>query len=350
MKSVVCLLVCLFSASITSAQITEIKKKTCYEKSTQRKNQRFLDWECGKGDAVDCNEKLDLDPSTNIVFASNSSKPFTGVCETCFMNGIRERKVTFVNGKEEGIDTSYYESGCPMVVRNHIQGVENGQWIYYYDSTAIMAWEMNYIAGAKHGKHIFFAKNGDTMRWENYQNGVLQGVKRTYYPNSKIEKEVTYDKGLLNGSFVIYTPKGIVLEKLNYKQGKKDGECVYYYDDGTLLRTENWSMDVKNGSFKTLYYQGFVQLSENYKKGLKEGWFEERFPDQKMKRQALYKKDVLIEEHVFNDKGKEISTFGGTATKGSEDDAMPSTEKAKKPKKAKKVKAKKGETPPAKTE
>jgi hypothetical protein len=107
-------------------------------------------------------------------------------------------------------------------------------------------------------------------------------------------------------------------------------------------------MDVKNGEFKTFYYEGFVQVSENYKKGLKEGWFEEFFPDQKRKSRALYKKDVLIEEHVWDESGREIKTFGGKVSSGVEDDAVPTAgkkKKEKKPKAKKPKKPKKGEEP-----
>ncbi|MNY27594.1 hypothetical protein D3C86_1615060 [compost metagenome] len=107
-------------------------------------------------------------------------------------------------------------------------------------------------------------------------------------------------------------------------------------------------MDVRNGEFKTLYYNQKLQSVEIYKKGLKEGWFEERFPDERVKSRALYKKDVLVEEHVFDEQGREIRTFGGTASSGKEDDAMPKSpaEKKKKEKKKKEPKPKE-ETEPA---
>jgi len=160
------------------AQIKAVEKKNCYDRTALKKGQRFVDWQCGKtSGVVDCNDKLELDPDSGSILSKGTGIPFSGTCETCHMNGIIERKVTFVGGKENGIDTTYYLSGCPMVMRNHIQGVENGTWTYYYDSTNIMAWEMNYFAGQKHGKHIYFSKKGDTKKWENYKNDVM-GEKR----------------------------------------------------------------------------------------------------------------------------------------------------------------------------
>lgn len=426
MKNNILFLAFLSINLISLSQFEKIEKKECYQKSSDRKGKKFVDWECGKVAAiVDCNEKLELDEGSGMVLTASSGSPFSGTCETCHQNGILERRVTFVNGREQGSDTTTYESGCWMVVRNHINGKENGKWSFFYDSTGREAWEMNYYAGEKHGKQLFYNRRGDTTLFENYLNGVLHGVKKTYFKDSgKVEKVAMYTKGLLNGPYLVYNKQGKLIQKLNYKEGKKDGTFTYYYDDGTLLRTENWSMDAKNGEFKTFYYQGNLQTLESWKKGdnkeeayfsfdvyectsmdeakkiaeklsakipskkimtdyenssdvklieerlidqndrtylkgqklirgvneiykykdkyyvvlgidrqvivkreYKEGWFEERFPDQKMKRQALYKKDVLIEEHVFNESGKEIHTFGGTSSKGNEDDELPSNKK-----------------------
>jgi antitoxin component YwqK of YwqJK toxin-antitoxin module len=317
--------------------------KKCNGKLTARKGQRFTDWECGKVPGViDCNQGLELDEGSNTVFRKaegteflqDANKPFSGQCETCHPNGILERRVSFVSGKENGTDTTYYPTGCPMVVRTHIQGEENGQWTYYHDTiVSIQAWEMNFFAGEKHGKQIFFNIKGDTTLWENYNHGLLDGKKYKYYPGSKIKEEISYKKGLMDGEFLYYNTEGKMLEKLNYKEGKKNGECTYFYSDGKLLKTEFWLMDVKNGEFKTFYYQGHIQTLETYKKGIKEGAWEEYFPNQKPKRIAVYKKDVLIEEHTYDEFGNELTTFGGKTTKKTEDDALPEGDKKKKKKK-----------------
>ena len=336
MHTKIIILLSLLLSNLGWSQINVPEKKNCYEKSLARKGQRFADIECGKVfGVIDCNDKLEIDEPTGMVLVKSTGRPYSGACETCHMNGIMEHRITFVNGLEEGTDTTTYESGCTMVVRSHVQGKENGKWIYYYDSTGREAWEMNYLMGEKHGIQLFYGPKGDTTLVENYKNGLLHGTKKTYFKKlGTIEKEVNYQNGLLHGPYIVYSKEGKVLQKLNYKNGKKEGVWTYYYDDGTLLRTENWSDDQKNGQFKTLFYQGTIQTIENYKKGVREGWFEERYPDQKMKRQALYKKDVLVEEHVFDEQGKETYTFGAQPKTGNEDDEMPT--KGKKGKKKKK--------------
>jgi antitoxin component YwqK of YwqJK toxin-antitoxin module len=310
------------------AQIPTPKtEKKCYDRAS--KNTRFATWECGQlAGVVDCNEKLTYDENANTILSANDGSAFSGTCETCFSNGLLERRITFIDGKEDGMDTTFYSSGCRMVIRDHLRGEENGQWLYYYDSTASLAWEMNYVVGDKHGKAIFFGPKGDTTLWENYKNGKLHGTKRTYYSGSKIKTEIQYMEGLMNGPFKKFSIDSVLLDDLNFKDGEKDGICTYYYNDGTLLKTENWSKGVENGEFKTFFIQGYVLKYEFYKKGLKEGEFLNYYPNQSVKRRHVYKKDALIEDHKFNESGEETYSLGAPSkSKNNEDDQLPAEKK-----------------------
>jgi antitoxin component YwqK of YwqJK toxin-antitoxin module len=326
----------LFNCYVVIAQpgISQIKKDTCYKKSMERKGQRFTEWECGKlAGVVDCNEKLELaDPSSDVVLSTGSHKPFTGTCESCHNNGILQRRVRFVNGFTDGMDTTTYSSGCTEVIRSHIQGKPNGSWTYFEDSTGYPLWEKTYVMGELNGTQITYVSRKtklDTLKLETYKMGILNGPKITFSRGIR-SREVNYSNGLLDGAFMEYNKDAKVIQEIYYKAGKKHGVFSYYYDDGTLLRTENWNMDVKSGEFKTFYYNQTLQEIENYKKGLKEGLFEQRFADGKLKRRAYYEKDVLVEEHVYDQDGIEIKTFGGTTSSGTEDDAMPAKKKKKK--------------------
>lgn len=335
-----CLLAFFFIVflNFSSAQIGIQKDEPCNAKSVRiKKNPKYAEWECGKlAEAVDCNEKLDYDDRTNTFTAGIDNIPFNGICETCHNNGLLEHRITFVNGKETGRDTTTYESGCPMVYREHVDGLRQGQWMFFYDTIGSpVQWENNYFMGNKHGKQVFFTQKGDTMLLENYKNGKMDGVKKTYYTKNRVDKEVYYTQGIFNGPFRAYNTKGKLLQELNYVMGQKDGEWKYFYDDGVPLKVEHWKLDVKDGEFKTFFYEGNPQTLENYKKGKKEGWFEEYYPNQKPKSKAFYKKDILLEEHKFDEKGREVSTFveeKRAKKQKKEDDSAPGAKKKKKKK------------------
>lgn len=296
----------------------------CYQKGADKMKSKYFDYDCGKiVGAVDCNEKLEYEEQVNTFYSKGSGALFSGICETCHPNGVLEHRIYFVNGKENGIDTTYYKSGCPMVIREHTMGVENGTWKFFYDSTQQVAWSKSYFQGLKHGVHVYFDNKGDTTIYENYAGDLLNGVKKVYFTKNKVERIVYYKNGVFNGSYTTFNLDGKKTAEMNYKMGKKHGVLTYYYDDGTLLKTENWLDGVQNGEFKTLYYNGSIQALENYKKGVKEGLFEEWYNNNKLKRRAIYKKGGILEEHRFDEEGNETYTYGAQPYAGKEDDDLP---------------------------
>ncbi|XOV67505.1 MAG: toxin-antitoxin system YwqK family antitoxin [Fluviicola sp.] len=347
-----------------SAQFDDIKqeKDSCYFRyktvrdengkmkkvRIKTKNElRYLEWECGKKPGwYDCNSDLTYNEETNTVYRINNdrsnfagtNKPFTGNCESCHQNGRIQRRVRFVDGKEDGKDTTYYESGCPQIIRELVQGVDHGTWYYMYDSTEMLAWEMNYYLGEKHGKHIFFKPREkenpndrdrlDTTKWENYDMGYLHGLKRTYHDNGVLKMEVNYDHGWYDGTFRLFNDERVIIQEIEYEDGEKHGEAKHYYDDGTLLRTEMWDKGLKNGEFKTFYYDQQLQSIESYKKGRKHGWFEEYHPKGELKSRKNYWEGVLVQEYRYDEHGREVYAFPKQETGPEyEDDAMPSEKK-----------------------
>ncbi len=359
MKYIIALLSFAFVYNV-SAQFDDVKqeKDSCYfrfktvrdesgkEKKvrvTTKAELRYLEWECGKNPGwFDCNSDLSYTEETNTVYKINNDrsnfagtdKPFTGKCESCHQNGRVQRRVNFVDGKEDGKDTTFYESGCPQIVRELVQGVDHGTWTYMYDSTELLAWEMSYYLGEKHGKHIFFKLREDdrsrldTTKWENYDMGYLHGMKKTYHDNGALKMSVNYDHGWYDGVFQLFNNERVVIQEIEYAQGQKHGEAKHYYDDGVLLRTEMWDKGLRNGEFKTFFYDQKIQEIESYKKGRKNGWFEVYHPNGELKNRKNYWEDVLIEEYRYDEHGRETYAFPAYDTgEEFEDDAMPSDRK-----------------------
>ena len=345
------LLVALIVCGFAYSQDFGISKKdSCYFRYDQNGKRmitqddfRYAEWECGKlAGVIDCHQELSYEEGSNTVIRISSDntnlhgvgKPFTGMCESCHMNGVLERRVNFVDGKEHGLDTTYYTTGCIQVIRSIKNGQDDGTWYYHYDSTAILAWEMNFLLGEKHGKHIYFTEDADTTKWENYKYGKLDGVKRVYYSDSsKIRKVINYKDGYFDGKFVVYNRETVIVEDLEYKMGKKHKECKYYYDDGTLMKIENWNEGLRNGEFKSLYYEQIVMTLESYKDDVAHGLWEEYHPDGQKKSEKTYKKGKLLTEYRFDEHGRETFAFPPREQEEDEDDDAPTGKKKKKKKK-----------------
>lgn len=339
----------LLRAQISANSSLNKRNTPCFQRTLDRLGQKYPAWECGQNTSiVDCNDKLQFDPGAKVVYSKKSGQPFTGDCEMCFRNGIRQRVVHYIDGKTDGIDTSYYKSGCPQVVRNNIQGKENGTWTYYFDTSGIVAWKINYANGEKNGLSIYFKQHkvgmattsfmannakhsypypvyeSDTFKIEYYSNGLLNGIKKEYWSGSRIKREIGYKNGVFDGDFVAYDTAGTVLQEIHYKEGKKDGDIKMYYNNGHIMKTGSWKDGQKNGTFKSFFPAGGIQSISNYRKGMRDGTFIRRDLNNRIRQEAVYKKDKLIEEHIYDKKGNEIRTVGDDKPKSkNEDDKMP---------------------------
>lgn len=331
----------LCAASCSMAQIPEVKKSKCYEQGLNGLGAK--EYRCGETPGVvDCNEKLTYDQDRELVLSGSFGMPFNGTCESCYWSGMVERRVTFKDGKEDGPDTTFYESGCIQVIRNHKIGIEEGVWTFYYDSTNYVAWEIGFSGGKKNGMHLYLGPDGDSTRLENYKDDLLHGVKRTYFPDNIVEREIYYVNGLMDGSFKSFNRQGVLLQEVNYKEGKKNGELKYYFEDGKEQLIEHWAMDVKEGEFKGLFQDGKVQFQEFYRKGIPEGWFKENYPNGQTARKAFYKKGKLLEETKYDEDGVETYSFSADpkAKVQEDDDVLTEGKEKKKKKKDKKEKKK----------
>ena len=75
-------------------------------------------------------------------------------------SGEVRSEVNYVNGKKEGKEVWYYESGKVKGEVNYKEG--NGKWIGYYESAKVKV-EGNFVDGKKEGKWVWYYENGG--RW-----------------------------------------------------------------------------------------------------------------------------------------------------------------------------------------
>lgn len=327
----------LFSG--VSAQTFEVLDgKKCYEKYDERKASGFVINDCDQlRGAVDCNDKLDYNAEMNLVFSRNTGDAFTGKCQTCYHTGIRERLITFQNGKEHGKDTTYYETGCVKVVREHNQGKETGIWTFYHDSTTILAWKMGFLNGEKHGEHVYFSKKGDTLSQEFFKNDKLHGPRKVFFPKSEIKEVANYKEGLLDGDNISYFQGGQISKHLRYKLGEKQGKQEYFYANGQEMRYELYDKNLKNGQFKAFFIGGEIQSEENWARGMKHGYFRMYYANGRLQSEILYDRDKVVVSRKYDEYGTLIE---GVDPVSGEDDLIPDLSGKKKKSKAKKDKKK----------
>ena len=286
----------LISLFVLTYGILLIAQEPCYKRKPI----------CDYKKAKNCNDLVAYDEFSNTYFSRKmTSEVYNGSCVSCYRNGVVENQIKIVNGKQDSIGSSYYESGCPQSKMSFILGTMDGQTIFYFDSTGNKESEQNFNMGKKHGKFITFLNNekNDTIKLETYYNDKLNGIKKDFFENGKTKRIVFYKEGKLNGSHKQFNDEGKLITDLNFKEGKNDGIWIYYFDDGKIANIQNWNKGIKNGEFKTMDDKGLILKQEFFKKGIPDGKHIENYPDGNPKHITNYFKGEKIEEYSFDSFG-----------------------------------------------
>lgn len=103
--------------------------------------------------------------------------------------------------------------------------------------------------------------------------GVLDGIWKTYYTSGNIESVVLYDEGVVDGTAVFYydNEKHIIRAEIELEDDQIDGVYKEYYTDGNIKA----SLEFKNGQRwgdAIYYYQnGAVKIKGQFKRNTRSG-------------------------------------------------------------------------------
>ena len=114
-----------------------------------------------------------------------------------------------------------------------------------------------------------------------WQNGQIEGTRRTYFPSGQPEAETEYVHGLANGSTRVFDESGALVREGTMKAGRREGAL-----------TEYWAPTKQ------------VKRVAQYRHGKAEGPLREYYQSGKLKREATLQDDALCgEETQYSEAG-----------------------------------------------
>jgi hypothetical protein len=93
------------------------------------------------------------------------------------------------------------------------------------------------------------------------------GIQRNYFPNGKIEKEVSYKNNVPDGLYRTFYEDGTLHQERFYKNGKLNGIYKAYDEFGVLYFDTNYQDDKQEGITNIYYKNGCLQYRDTYKNG-----------------------------------------------------------------------------------
>lgn len=121
--------------------------------------------------------------------------------------------------------------------------------------------------GQKHGVFKTFNESGIITEEAEYANGKLNGYRRLYRPNGKIEIEEHYQQDVSHGPYTVYYESGAKEISTDYDQGKMNGILHRYFESGKIMEEVKMENNEENGPFKEYYENGNIQWEGTYLNG-----------------------------------------------------------------------------------
>lgn len=164
-------------------------------------------------------------------------------------NGILQAKCIYVNGKRTGNSTVYDESGVPIIYLTYQEPTETGNYVAPGEKEVV-------VQVSSLTKH----KNGKVSE---------EGHLLSKYSQDRYASTYYYDSFLRQGNFISYDENGVKIEQKNYNNGMLDGLSTTFYPNGNKkeettykpFKTTDKLLTIVEGPYREYYENG--QLSQS---------------------------------------------------------------------------------------
>ncbi|MFN0174111.1 MAG: toxin-antitoxin system YwqK family antitoxin [Saprospiraceae bacterium] len=103
-----------------------------------------------------------------------------------------------------------------------------------FSPEGVLLEEANYRADSLDGERKFYSPQGKLESIERYQNNKIHGKFQGFYENGQLKIEQDFVEGALTGFSIRYHPNGKIQEKVLLKDNVENGPFSEYYENGNL--------------------------------------------------------------------------------------------------------------------
>ena len=274
--------------------------------------------------------------------------------------GRKERTTSYINDIKSGPAAEYYSSGKQKIAFNYVNNQIEGKYFEYAEDGRIITrrtykngliyseekinrfnkngqrvglWidlrengklkeEGNYLSGLKEGTFKVYNKQGEFLKFEFYELGVLKEnteetefvkIEKFYDEKGRVIERGGTKNGLKHGTFQTLDSTGniifsrLYLNDLKQSEGRYDtlnreiGEWKYFFPNGSLRSSGSYSNGKKTGDWKYYFENGKLEQSGKYDNNLISGKWLWYYSSGIVLREEYYRKGKLDGHYIEND-------------------------------------------------
>ena len=243
------------------ARVDEAGKDSlvCLIKSDCKNNKNVL-WECKDSDKNKIKPASDLKSSSYSIPSNEAGILSAFHCSMC-NSYLKNQKI---NVSADGIHEIYDTDGYLLAKLTYIDGRLNGIATKYYQNGKVKQ-EAYFKDNKQEGPARTYYESGQLRKEDNFINDMQEGMSFTYYKNGKIRSKTPWKHGNEDGIAYFYHKNGAVEWVIPYKDAKEDGYVVQYYKNGKTRQLTPYENGVKNGYYTLYDKKGKIVKIKNYK-------------------------------------------------------------------------------------
>ena len=148
----------------------------------------------------------------------------------------------------------------------------------------------------------------------NFEEGVQQGLMKTYHGNGLLQSCVMYENGQMEGLFQIFDERGRLVRVSPYVKGQLEGEVVTYFMDGkTPSARQTYKANLLEGPSFSYDEKSHVLTENTYKSGLLDGKQLSYHPplgdqDPLVSIESTYSMGICQEEKRYDEQGRSLDS------------------------------------------
>lgn len=160
--------------------------------------------------------------------------------ELLSLSGKIQAKGIYQDQVKDSTWTYLSSDGSVRMTESYLRGKLEGEQRSYYPS-GDLSQILHFKDNREHGKWIQFFSNGDTMLVAHYKLGVLDGSYKTYYPEHKEKISGIYRSGHMDGKWIYLSEEQELKSEIEYQMGVaiSTDELERQYEEFIKMLEEN---------------------------------------------------------------------------------------------------------------
>lgn len=190
-----------------------------------------------------------------------------GIWEVKYPNGKTKYKGFFKNDKPIGKFIRYYNTGNKQ---SEAFFYDKYSSIQFFDNAGGVVATGRYANQQKDSIWNYYLSDGKLISVEEYFNGVLNGVSKTFfYPLGLLHEIINHKNGIKDGVYEKYWSDGLTLRlRTKYCAGKICDTMFVYYPSGRIESTIPYYNDQRHGLEMNYNERGDMVEAIPYKNGV----------------------------------------------------------------------------------